>query len=69
MLVSGMASDKLGRRYAALTGTVVTCIGGAVQAGSHGKSALAMMVVGRILSGFGNAIISTSVPLYQRFNT
>ncbi|PVH74281.1 general substrate transporter [Cadophora sp. DSE1049] len=60
-----MASDKLGRRYAALTGTVVTCIGGAVQAGSHGKSALAMMVIGRILSGFGNAIISTSVPLYQ----
>lgn len=61
-----MASDKLGRRYAALVGTVVTCIGGAVQVGAHGKSALAMMVVGRIISGFGNAIISTSVPLYQR---
>ncbi|KAL2059853.1 hypothetical protein VTL71DRAFT_10008 [Oculimacula yallundae] len=65
VFLSSVASDKFGRRYAALTGTVITCIGGAVQAGSHGKSALAMMVVGRIISGLGNAIISTSVPLYQ----
>ncbi|KAG4434851.1 hypothetical protein IFR05_009669 [Cadophora sp. M221] len=65
VFISGMASDKLGRRYAALAGTVVTCIGGAVQVGAHGKPALAMMVIGRIISGFGNAIISTSVPLYQ----
>ncbi len=66
VFLSGMVSDRLGRRYAALTGTALTCIGGAVQVGSHGKSALAMMVIGRIISGFGNAIISTSVPLYQR---
>lgn len=61
-----MISDKLGRKYAALIGTVVTCIGGAVQAASNGNAALAMMVIGRIVSGLGNAIVSTSVPLYQR---
>ena len=36
-------------------------------AGATGKGAYAMMIVGRIIAGFGNAIISTSVPLYQRF--
>jgi MFS family permease len=35
--------------------------------GSRGNatSAYAMMIIGRIISGFGNAILSTSVPLYQ----
>jgi MFS family permease len=67
VFLSSLASDRLGRRYAALAGTVVTCIGGAVQTGAIGKTAYASMIIGRIISGFGNAVISTSVPLYQRF--
>jgi MFS family permease len=67
VFLSSLASDRLGRRYAALAGTVVTCIGGAVQTGASGKTAYASMIIGRIISGFGNAVISTSVPLYQRF--
>lgn len=67
MFVSGWTSDRLGRRYAALAGTVVTCVGAALQAGATGHGAFAMMIAGRILSGFGNAVVSTSVPLYQRF--
>jgi MFS family permease len=67
VFLSSLASDRLGRRYAALAGTVVTCIGGAVQTGATGKTAYASMIIGRIISGFGNAVISTSVPLYQRF--
>jgi MFS family permease len=63
---SGIASDRLGRRYAALCGALVTCVGGSVMAGAHGKDAFAMMIIGRIISGFGNSIISTSVPMYQR---
>lgn len=69
VFLSGLASDRLGRRYAALVGTVVSCVGGAVQTGAHGSAttAYAMMIIGRIISGFGNAVISTAVPLYQRF--
>jgi MFS family permease len=67
VFLSGLASDRLGRRYAALIGTIVSCVGGAVQTGAHGNAAFAMMIIGRIISGFGNAVISTSVPLYQRF--
>jgi MFS family permease len=67
VFLSGPLSERLGRRYAALTGAVVTCVGGAVQTGAHGKDAYAMMIIGRIISGLGNAVISTSVPLYQRF--
>ncbi|KAE8446081.1 hypothetical protein EG329_012589 [Mollisiaceae sp. DMI_Dod_QoI] len=65
VFLSGPINDKLGRRYAALSGAVVTCVGGAVITGAHGKSALAMMIVGRIISGLGNSLISTAVPLYQ----
>lgn len=66
VFLSAMASDRLGRRYAAFTGAIVTCVGAAMQAGAKGKGAFALMIIGRIVCGFGNAIISTSVPLYQR---
>jgi hypothetical protein len=38
-----------------------------VQTGAGGKTGYAMMIIGRIISGLGNAVISTAVPLYQRF--
>lgn len=60
-------SDRFGRRYAALSGAFTTCVGAALQAGAKGKGALAMMVLGRIISGFGNALLSSSVPMYQRY--
>jgi len=66
IFISGKASDKLGRRYAAMLGALVTCIGGAVITGATGERAFAMMIIGRIISGFGNAMISTAVPVYQR---
>jgi MFS family permease len=65
VLISHPLSDFLGRRYGALAGTAVVCVGAALQAGCTGSSAFAMMVAGRIISGIGVAIISTSVPLYQ----
>jgi len=45
----------------------VTCIGSAFQAGANGPGAYSMMIVGRIICGLGIAVVSTSVPLYQRF--
>jgi MFS family permease len=67
IFLSQPASDKLGRRYAALVGIVVTCVGTALQAGATGDAngACAMVVIGRIIAGMGVALVSTSVPLYQ----
>ncbi len=67
LFVSHPASDYLGRRYAAFTGVLVVSVGAAIQTGATGHGAYAMMIVGRIICGFGVALVSTSVPLYQRF--
>lgn len=66
IFLSHPASDRLWRRYAALTVMAVTCIGSVLQASASGPSPLAMMVTGRIICGLGLAIVSTAVPLYQR---
>lgn len=63
---SRAASDVLGRRYAALVGTAVACVGTVLMAAASGRGAFAMVIGGRIISGLGVAVISTSVPLYQR---
>ncbi|KAH7375446.1 ascus development protein [Plectosphaerella cucumerina] len=65
ILVSHPLSDWLGRRYAALAGTLVLCLGALLQATSHGSAALATMIAGRFVCGAGVAVVSTSVPLYQ----
>ncbi|OIW24738.1 general substrate transporter [Coniochaeta ligniaria NRRL 30616] len=65
VFLSHPASDRLGRRYSALVGTIVTCFGSALQAGATGPGAYAMVIAGRIIAGMGVAIVSTSVPLYQ----
>ena len=67
IFVSRPLSDSLGRRYAAMVGTAILCVGAIAQASSGGRGAFAMMVLGRIICGIGVAIVSTSVPLYQRF--
>lgn len=65
IFVSHPLSDWLGRRYAALSGVGVLMLGTALQATSNGVSALVTMILGRMVSGVGVAIVSTSVPLYQ----
>jgi len=67
LFFSHPASDYLGRRYAALVGMLTTCFGAALQTGASGPNPLAMMVIGRVFCGLGIAVVSTSVPLYQRF--
>ncbi|KAM0566866.1 hypothetical protein ACHAP6_005511 [Verticillium nonalfalfae] len=65
IFVSHPLSDWLGRRYAALSGVGILILGTALQATSNGGSALVTMILGRMVSGVGVAIVSTSVPLYQ----
>ncbi|SPO05550.1 related to ASD-3 ascus development protein 3 [Cephalotrichum gorgonifer] len=65
VFISRPLSDSLGRRYAAMCGTAMLCVGAAIQASCVGAGAFAAMVAGRAICGAGVAIVSTSVPLYQ----
>ncbi|KAK6858280.1 general substrate transporter [Apiospora arundinis] len=65
VFVSHPASDRLGRRYAALIGTAVLAVGTAFEAGATRPHVYAMWIVGRIICGLGVSMLSTSVPLYQ----
>ncbi|KAM7221767.1 putative quinate permease [Rhypophila decipiens] len=65
IFVAHSAADKLGRRYAALGGMLVLCVGQALQASASGTIALGQLIIGRIVSGLGTGVVSTSVPLYQ----
>ncbi|KAH8703021.1 general substrate transporter [Talaromyces proteolyticus] len=61
VFLSGPVNDRLGRRWAGIVGVMILCVGAALQAGAvH----LAMMIIGRIISGVGVGIVSTAVPLY-----
>ena len=66
IFISQPASDRLGRRYAAVVGIFVNGIGTALLASAGGKNGFAMMVIGRVICGLGIALVSSSVPLYQR---
>jgi MFS family permease len=66
IFIAHPVADRFGRRYAALAGMLVTCLGQALQAGASGPQPLGMVIAGRIISGMGTAMITTSVPLYQR---
>ena len=67
VFLSHPAADRFGRRYAGLIGTLIICVGVALIAGATGASALGMVIAGRIIGGVGISLVSTSVPLFQRF--
>lgn len=61
-LVVGRIGDMLGRKRTIFWGSVVFLIGGACQTFANG---MPMMMVGRIIAGFGVGALSTIVPVYQ----
>ncbi|KAI5860907.1 general substrate transporter [Durotheca rogersii] len=65
VFVSHPVSDAFGRRYAALAGIFIVAVGNAFECGAAGPRAYSLMIVGRITSGLGVGMLSTSVPLYQ----
>ncbi|GAP93301.2 putative general substrate transporter [Rosellinia necatrix] len=65
IFISHPASDRMGRRYAALVGITIVAVGTAFESGASGPGAYSMMIAGRIISGVGIGMVSTSVPLYQ----
>jgi MFS family permease len=61
-LIQAWLSDKLGRVKTLQLACVFCIFGGAIQAGSvH----IAMLLVGRFISGFGVGFMATLVPIYQ----
>ncbi|KAH0372793.1 general substrate transporter, partial [Aureobasidium melanogenum] len=58
----GRIGDILGRRRTILYGAVVFVVGGAFQTFATG---MPMMMLGRIIAGFGVGALSTIVPVYQ----
>ncbi|KLO09333.1 general substrate transporter [Schizopora paradoxa] len=61
-VASGRVGDLIGRKMTLFWGAVVFTIGGAIQTLANG---FLMMVIGRIVSGFGVGLLSTIVPIYQ----
>ncbi|KAF8473208.1 general substrate transporter [Kalaharituber pfeilii] len=61
-LSGGLTMDKLGRRMSIQIGGLVALIGAVLQAAA---SHLAMMLVGRIITGWAVGIMSMAVPVYQ----
>lgn len=53
--------DKLGRRRAVLLGTIIMLVGTAIQASS---TTLAQLIVGRIVTGCGNGMNTSSIPVW-----
>ncbi|KAI4738414.1 general substrate transporter [Aureobasidium sp. EXF-12298] len=54
--------DKLGRRRAVLVGTVIMLVGTAIQASS---TTMAQLIVGRVVTGAGNGMNTSSIPVWQ----
>ncbi|KZZ95363.1 General substrate transporter [Moelleriella libera RCEF 2490] len=60
LLISHPVADVFGRKYAAMYGTVVLCMGAVLMASA---ASLPAMLFGRALCGVGAGVVSTSVPL------
>lgn len=61
-LLSGVLADRFGRKAVLVWGALMFSIGGAVQTCATGYR---VMVVGRLVSGFGVGFLSMIVPTYQ----
>jgi len=61
-LMVGRVGDIIGRRKTILYGSIIFLVGGALQTTA---TSMVMMMVGRIIAGFGVGMLSTIVPVYQ----
>lgn len=61
-VAAGKIGDIMGRKGTLFVGAVVFTVGGAVQTFTTG---FWVMIVGRVVSGFGVGLLSTIVPIYQ----
>ncbi|KAI1426061.1 general substrate transporter [Xylaria sp. FL1777] len=58
--------DQLGRRRAVIAGGIIMIIGTIIQVTSYpGHAPLAQFIIGRIVTGLGNGINTSTIPTYQ----
>lgn len=60
-LVSGVLTDRLGRKKAIMTGCIIWIIGSTIISASQN---IAMLIVGRVINGICVGICSAQVPVY-----
>ncbi|KAI0389521.1 sugar porter family MFS transporter [Xylariaceae sp. FL0594] len=61
-----MVGDQLGRRRAIIAGGLIMIVGAVIQCTPYkGKSSLAHFIIGRIVTGVGNGINTSTIPTYQ----
>ena len=61
-LMGGLTMDRFGRKKTVQIGGLIAAVGGILQCASYN---LAMMLVGRIISGWAIGLMSMSIPVYQ----
>jgi MFS family permease len=54
-------ADKLGRKKAVFVGTIISCLGCALQGGAAN---IPMMIAGRFIAGLAAGLLSAVVPMY-----
>ncbi|GAW26920.1 putative sugar transporter [Rosellinia necatrix] len=61
-----IVGDQLGRRRAIIAGGIIMIIGAIIQVTSYpGHSPLAQFIIGRIITGVGNGMNTSTIPTYQ----
>ncbi|KAF4978633.1 hypothetical protein FZEAL_5036 [Fusarium zealandicum] len=60
-LISGILSDRMGRKYSIMTGAIIWIIGSIISCASQN---IGMLVVGRVINGLAVGIESAQVPVY-----
>lgn len=60
-IVNMVWADWLGRKRTILTGSVISCLGCALQAGSVN---MAMLIIGRFIAGMAVGMLTATIPMY-----
>lgn len=61
-MFAGPIGDVLGRRLTIVLGSLVFCLGGALQTGA---TSIGLLYAGRVIAGIGVGFLVMVVPLYQ----
>ncbi|KAK6225463.1 hypothetical protein QIS74_01510 [Colletotrichum tabaci] len=60
-VINMLFANKMGRRHTIFVGSVVSCLGSALQAGAVN---MAMLIIGRFIGGVAVGMITSTIPMY-----